>query len=55
MNHPTYTQVQDRFSDLLGELGADTIADALSDYLPTDDVPEYNLWDFCEYLDRLYS
>ena len=55
MIHPTAETVQDRFYELRQQLGDTVIVDALTGYLPTDDVPEFNLWDFSEWLERLYQ
>ncbi len=52
--HPDYDDVQERFQDIREQLGDQTIIDALTGYLPTDDVPEFNLGDFSDWLERLY-
>lgn len=55
MTHPSSDDVLDRYAEVLESLGAETVAHDLMYYLPTDDVPEFNLGDFAEWLSRNYD
>ncbi len=53
--HPDPDDVQGRFQAVRDSLDPDTILDELARYLPTDDVPEFNLGDFADWLSRMYD
>lgn len=53
--HPSSDDVLDRYYRVLDSLGAETVAENIANYLPTDDVPEFNLGDFADCLARAYD
>lgn len=55
MPHPSVDEVQGVFDAVRLALPDKTIVDALTMYLPCDDVPTFNLGDFAEYLIRMYD
>ena len=53
--HPHPDDVLDRFYRVLDLLGAEAVAQNIANYLPCDDVPEFNLGDFADWLARAYD